>query len=75
MTSPLDGQNKTSDDKHQEAALAAVGVTGVKMLSVKGARLNNTKEQKATVTYDSDKRLEINVVPQLPLLEVCCFCL
>ena len=47
-----------------------MGVHGIQMMSIQGARMNNTKQQKAMKTYDIDKRLELQIVPSLPFLEV-----
>lgn len=57
-------------DTHQQAALQSVGVSGMQLIHVKGPRLNKSKQHKSIATYDVDKRLEMKILPQLPLLEV-----
>uniref|UniRef100_A0A7M5V1Y5 Trafficking protein particle complex subunit 8 n=2 Tax=Clytia hemisphaerica TaxID=252671 RepID=A0A7M5V1Y5_9CNID len=70
VTSSLEETSKQELDEHQQAALNTVGVYGIQMMSIQGARLNNTKQQKAMKTYDIDKRLELQIVPSLPFLDV-----
>ena len=50
--------------------LINVGVAGMQTLKVTGPRLNATKQERANKIYGLDKRLNITVLPSLPLLEV-----
>lgn len=46
-------------------------VRGQQNLEIQGPRLNITKEEKTSVTYGSDRRLDPIITPPMPLLEVC----
>ena len=70
VTTSLDEAVKVDLNEKQMTWLRTIGVSGVQMMSVKGARLNNTKQQKAMQTYDVDKRLELQIIPKLPFLDV-----
>ena len=46
------------------------GIMGKTLFQVKGARLNSNRKERLNVMYGTDKRLEIQVVPEAPLLQV-----
>ncbi|CAF0737248.1 unnamed protein product [Didymodactylos carnosus] len=46
------------------------GLYGKQLFHVKGSRLNSTRKERLNVMYGTDKRLEINVLPEAPLLQV-----
>ncbi|XP_053322339.1 trafficking protein particle complex subunit 8 isoform X2 [Spea bombifrons] len=47
-----------------------VSVRGRQDLEIQGPRLNSTKEEKTSIQYGPDRRLDPIIVPQMPLLEV-----
>ena len=52
------------------AALTAASILGRLDLAIRGPRLNTTKAEKMGVVYGQDLRLDLLVVPPMPLLEV-----
>lgn len=46
------------------------GIMGKTLFHVKGIRLNSNRKERAIAMYGPDKRLEIQVVPEAPLLQV-----
>ncbi|XP_067888728.1 trafficking protein particle complex subunit 8 [Heterodontus francisci] len=48
----------------------ALSVRGRQDLEIQGPRLNNTKEEKTSVKYGSDRRLDPIITEAMPLLEV-----
>mgnify|MGYP006933273228 FL=1 len=46
------------------------GIRGKTLFHVKGTRLNSNRKERLNVMYGVDKRLEIQVVPEAPLLQV-----
>uniref|UniRef100_A0A8C5M9Z8 Trafficking protein particle complex subunit 8 n=1 Tax=Leptobrachium leishanense TaxID=445787 RepID=A0A8C5M9Z8_9ANUR len=47
-----------------------VSVRGRQDLEIQGPRLNGTKEEKTSIKYGPDRRLDPIITPQMPLLEV-----
>lgn len=47
-----------------------MSVRGRQDLEIQGPRLNNTKEEKTSVKYGPDRRLDPVVTEEMPLLEV-----
>lgn len=47
-----------------------VGIQGKTLFHVKGLRLNSNRKERLNVMYGADKRLEIQVVPEAPLLQI-----
>jgi hypothetical protein len=47
-----------------------MSVRGRQDLEIQGPRLNNTKEEKTSVKYGPDRRLDPIVTEEMPLLEV-----
>lgn len=45
-------------------------VRGQQNLEIQGPRLNMTKEEKTSVSYGPDRRLDPIITPPMPLLEV-----
>lgn len=45
-------------------------VRGRQDLEIQGPRLNNTKEEKTSVKYGPDRRLDPIITEEMPLLEV-----
>lgn len=45
-------------------------VRGKQKLEVQGPRLNNTKEEKASKMYGPDRRLDLVIQQEMPLLQV-----
>lgn len=43
---------------------------GKTLFQIKGARLNSNRRERLNVVYGVDKRLDIQVVPESPLLHV-----
>lgn len=64
-------EEKFSVPSVPNSAMTAVSILGRLDLLVKGPRLNNTKAEKTSVIYGKDNRLNLDVVPAMPLLEVC----
>jgi hypothetical protein len=46
------------------------GIIGKASFHVKGTRLNSNRKERLNVLYGVDKRLELQVVPEAPLLHV-----
>ena len=46
------------------------GVLGKTLFSVRGNRLNSNRKERLNVMYAVDRRLELQVVPEAPLLQV-----
>lgn len=70
VISSVDEYGKSELSMHQEGILKSVGILGMQSIDVKGPRLNANKQQKSSVVYGVDKRLETCILPVLPLLEV-----
>lgn len=51
----------------------SMSVRGRQDLEIQGPRLNNTKEEKTSVKYGPDRRLDPIVTEEMPLLEVSYF--
>lgn len=47
-----------------------MSVRGRQDLEIQGPRLNSTKEEKTSITYGPDRRLDPIIVEEMPLLEV-----
>ncbi len=54
-------------------ASSVVSVQGRQDLDIQGPRLNSTKQERCSVVYGPDRRLDLVVAPPMPLLEVCLF--
>lgn len=63
-------EEKFSTPSFPNSAMSAVSILGRLELVVKGPRLNNSKAEKTSVIYGKDNRLNLDVVPAMPLLEV-----
>lgn len=50
----------------------SVSVRGRQDLEIQGPRLNNTKEEKTSIKYGPDRRLDPIITEEMPLLEVSC---
>lgn len=48
-----------------------LSVRGRQDLEIQGPRLNNTKEEKTSIKYGPDRRLDPIITEEMPLLEVC----
>ncbi|XP_021120775.1 trafficking protein particle complex subunit 8 isoform X5 [Heterocephalus glaber] len=48
----------------------SMSVRGRQDLEIQGPRLNNTKEEKTSITYGPDRRLDPIITEEMPLLEV-----
>ena len=46
------------------------GIMGKTLFHVKGPRLNSNRKERLNVMYGIDKRLELQVVPEAPLLQI-----
>ncbi len=46
------------------------GIMGKSLFHVKGIRLNSNRKERLNVMYGPDKRLELQIVPEAPLLQV-----
>jgi len=46
------------------------GIIGKTLFHVKGIRLNSNRKERLNVMYGVDKRLELQIVPEVPLLQV-----
>lgn len=64
-------EEKFSIPSVPNSAMVAVSMLGRLDLDVKGPRLNSTKTEKTSVVYGQDNRLNLEVIPAMPLLEVC----
>ena len=51
-------------------AMSDISMQGRSDFVLKGARLNNTKVERTSVVHGPDYRLNLDVVPPMPLLEV-----
>lgn len=47
-----------------------MSVRGRQDLEIQGPRLNNTKEEKTSIKYGPDRRLDPIITEEMPLLEV-----
>jgi len=70
VTSAGVGVTAAETSVNQDGLLKAAGVLGMQELKVKGPRLNSSKQERSTVAYGDDKRLEPHVIPALPELQV-----
>uniref|UniRef100_A0A673XUK4 Trafficking protein particle complex subunit 8 n=1 Tax=Salmo trutta TaxID=8032 RepID=A0A673XUK4_SALTR len=52
------------------SATAGTSVRGRQDLEIQGPRLNQTKEEKTSVSHGPDRRLDPTITPPMPLLEV-----
>ena len=68
-TNPANHQNANLPTI-QPNSIASLCVRGKQPLEVQGPRLNATKAEKTSKTYGPDRRLDLVVAPQMPLLEV-----
>lgn len=50
-----------------------LSVRGRQDLEIQGPRLNNTKEEKTSIKYGPDRRLDPIITEEMPLLEVCSY--
>lgn len=50
--------------------VSSIHVRGKQRLEVQGPRLNSTKEEKVNKVYGPDRRLDLVIKPQMPLLQV-----
>lgn len=48
----------------------SMSVRGRQDLEIQGPRLNNTKEEKTSIKYGPDRRLDPIITEEMPLLEV-----
>lgn len=46
------------------------GIMGKTLFHIKGIRLNTNRKERLNVIYGVDKRLELQIVPEVPLLHV-----
>lgn len=65
INGPVDEKSSNPAD-----AESAVSMLGRLDLALKGPRLNNTKAERTSVVHGLDNRLNLDVVPPMPLLEV-----
>ena len=68
ISGPVDDGFSTPAESHP--AVSAVSIQGRLDLQLKGPRLNSTKVEKTSVVYGQDNRLNLVVVPAMPLLKV-----
>ncbi|KAL9976241.1 hypothetical protein ACROYT_G013513 [Oculina patagonica] len=68
INGPVD--EKFSIPAGAQSAMTAVSMLGRLDLVIKGPRLNNTKAEKTSVMHGPDNRLNLDVVPPMPLLKV-----
>lgn len=68
INGPVD--EKFSIPAGAQSAMTAVSMLGRLDLVIKGPRLNNTKAEKTSVMHGPDNRLNLDVVPRMPLLKV-----
>lgn len=55
---------------HTGKHIMSVSVRGRQDLEIQGPRLNNTKEEKTSIKYGPDRRLDPIIIEEMPLLEV-----
>ncbi|XP_077348740.1 trafficking protein particle complex subunit 8 isoform X2 [Lithobates pipiens] len=66
----LDGVNPLNSVPAGKFISNGMSVRGRQDLEIQGPRLNGTKEEKTSIQYGPDRRLDPILVPQMPLLEV-----
>ncbi|XP_053570976.1 trafficking protein particle complex subunit 8 isoform X2 [Bombina bombina] len=69
-TSNLDGVAPVSGVPASKFVSNGMSVRGRQDLEIQGPRLNSTKEEKTSIQYGPDRRLDPIITPQMPLLEV-----
>ncbi|XP_068093412.1 trafficking protein particle complex subunit 8 isoform X2 [Hyperolius riggenbachi] len=70
QSTSLDGVAPTSSVPTGKFISNGMSVRGRQDLEIQGPRLNGTKEEKTSIQYGPDRRLDPVIVPQMPLLEV-----
>ncbi|XP_064409705.1 trafficking protein particle complex subunit 8 isoform X2 [Latimeria chalumnae] len=66
----LDGLDPSTGMQAGKVLSNGMSVRGRQDLEIQGPRLNNTKEEKTSVQYGADHRLDPIITPSMPLLEV-----
>ncbi|XP_038622420.1 trafficking protein particle complex subunit 8 isoform X2 [Tachyglossus aculeatus] len=66
----LDGIGSVPGCQSGKHASNAMSVRGRQDLEIQGPRLNNTKEEKTSIKYGPDRRLDPIITEEMPLLEV-----
>ncbi|XP_075069567.1 trafficking protein particle complex subunit 8 isoform X2 [Mixophyes fleayi] len=69
-TSGLDGVTPPNSVPTGKFISNGMSVRGRQDLEIQGPRLNSTKEEKTSIQYGPDRRLDPIIAPQMPLLEV-----
>ncbi|XP_072267380.1 trafficking protein particle complex subunit 8 [Pyxicephalus adspersus] len=70
IQSTLDGVNPLNSVPAGKFISNGMSVRGRQDLEIQGPRLNGTKEEKTSIQYGPDRRLDPIIVPEMPLLEV-----
>ncbi|XP_018410817.1 PREDICTED: trafficking protein particle complex subunit 8 isoform X2 [Nanorana parkeri] len=70
QSTSLDGVNALNNLPAGKFISNGMSVRGRQDLEIQGPRLNGTKEEKTSIQYGPDRRLDPIIVPQMPLLEV-----
>ena len=66
----VDEEGKVDLSGVQKSTLLTFGVKGQQEITVKGPRLNSTKNEKTSIVYGIDYRLNLRVLPPVPRLQV-----
>uniref|UniRef100_K7FBI8 Trafficking protein particle complex subunit 8 n=1 Tax=Pelodiscus sinensis TaxID=13735 RepID=K7FBI8_PELSI len=69
-TMMLDGIDPSIGLQAGKFVCNGMSVRGRQDLEIQGPRLNNTKEEKTSITYGPDRRLDPIITEEMPLLEV-----
>nr|XP_033789658.1 trafficking protein particle complex subunit 8 isoform X2 [Geotrypetes seraphini] len=69
-TTTLDGVGSNTGLQAGKCSSNGLSVRGRQELEIQGPRLNNTKEEKTSIQYGPDRRLDPVITSQMPLLEV-----
>ncbi|XP_061453832.1 trafficking protein particle complex subunit 8 isoform X3 [Rhineura floridana] len=69
-TSVLDGVDSSVGLQTGKYITNGMSVRGQQDLEIQGPRLNNTKEEKTSIKYGPDRRLDPIITEEMPLLEV-----
>ncbi|KAG9478983.1 hypothetical protein GDO78_012579 [Eleutherodactylus coqui] len=69
-TNSLDGVTPPNNVPTGKFISNGMSVRGRQDLEIQGPRLNGTKEEKTSIQYGPDRRLDPIIAPQMPLLEV-----
>ncbi|XP_013382686.1 trafficking protein particle complex subunit 8-like isoform X2 [Lingula anatina] len=69
-TSATSGNVIGNPGEQKPSFISGISVRGKQVIEVQGPRLNASKVEKCSKIYGPDRRLDVRIVPKMPLLEV-----